>query len=522
MNAFTRLTLDELHPMTVVAQCLDNQWVPPELLRRMVSEGRELADVQGELAGDIRAEYIRALVNSPQVVVNRAFLYNNPVVFDDFAEEGPGRDAFARLLGSGAIVQMLLTEQTPVDTPAFLERQETPNYSTLAHGWRAWTEVAEQAHVHSLRYSWDDPRANAEQIRRRLAGEFTRRAQTLVNLDGPSLALDLGVGLDDALRIKGRLREVTARCADLAARDEFATRERLYSEFVTAPGSEPALGRYDRDKPYCAEVKELIDLAYNVNLATGLETLALTPARALHRNVLQEWEPVKRRSTALDARQLAELLRGTAFDFVQQTLFIDTFAKLSIRDVWDVRHTEQWDRYVKDLQRLLADPLNLFGDPVRGAPAVIRAYLDLLGETTRIATARRRSATPGQRRRDIAAIVGVEVAGAVLELQIQPGGMVVAVLGAVAAPFVTEATKVTVRLGLRALSDRQERRRLDGALDNRTQLINGWVESGGRFWDELVEELRDIPGMPEAQRRLRGQAAATEGEVDEELGKALD
>lgn len=522
MNAFSKLTLDDLHPMAVVAQSLDNQWVPPALLRRMVAEGRELSDVRAELAADVRAEYVRSLVNSPQVVINRAFLYNNPVVFADFAEDGPDRDAFARLLSSGAIVQMLLGEQTPVDPPAFLERQSTPNYTTLAHGWQAWTQVAERSHVHSLRYSWDDPRANADQIRRRLAGEFTRRAQTLVNLHGPSLAMDLDVDLDAALRIKSRLAEVTARCADLATRDEFATRERLYGEFVTAPGTDPALGRFDGGKPFTAEVKELIDLAYNVNLATGLEALALTPAESLHRGVLQEWEPVKRRSTALSAQQLAELLRGTAFDFVQQTLFIDTFGKLSMRDVWDVRHTEQWATYVADMRRLLADPLNLFGDPMRGAPAVIRSYLDLLGETTRIATARDRPRAPRHRARDVAAVIGVEIAGALLELQVQSGGMQAALIGTVAAPFLTEAARVTVRLGMRAVSDRRERRAFDSALDSRTQVINGWVESGGRFWTELVAELRDVPGMSEAQRQLHGQAAATEGEVDEQLGSVLD
>lgn len=522
MSEFSRLTLDDLHPMAVVAQCLDNQWVPAGLLNGMIADGRDLSDVRGELSSGVRAEYVRSLVNSPQVVVNRAFFYNNPVVFGDFTTEGPDRDAFAKLLTSGAVVQMLLAEHGPVDPPAFLERQETPNYSTLAHGWRAWQGIADEAHVHSLRYSWDDPRANAEQIRKRLAGEFTRRAQTLVNLHGPTLATDLGVDLDAALKIKSRLADVTARCADLAARDEFATRERLYAEFVTAPGTDPALGRYDRSKPYVREIKELIDLAYNVNLATGLETLALTPANALHRTVLQEWEPVRRRTSALSAEQIAALLRGTAFDFVQRTLFIDTFAKLSMRDVWDLRRTEQWARYMSTMRGLLADPLHMFDDPLHGAPAVVGAYLDLLGETTRIATARDRPGTPARKARNIAAVIAVEVAGAVLELQMQSGAMTVAVLGAVAAPFVTEAAKVTVRLGLRAVSDRRERRTLDAELDTRTQVINGWVESGGRFWADLVAELRDVPGMSEAARLLRADDAATEGDVEDEMRGVLD
>ena len=521
MGQFRKITLDELSPMAVVAQSLDNQWVPPGLLRRMLEDGLELNDVRGALREEIRAEYIRALVNSPQVIVNRAFFYNNPLVFQDFEPGAADRSAFLALLNSGTVIQLLLTERTPVDPPAFLENQKTPNYTLLEHGWQAWTAAAEESHVHSLRFSWTDDSANQEQVRHRLATRFTNQALTLVNLDAARLALDLGTDLDTALRVKGRLSEVTARCADHAARNEFVTREMLYKEFVTADGTAPALGRYDRGRAFCAEVKQLIDLAYSVNSATGLKTMALTPSQALHRSALQEWEVVRRGSDPVSAAQLAQLLRGTAFDFVQETLFLDTFAKLSMRDVWDVRHGPQWDEYVRRMRRLLDDPLGMFDDPYAGAPAVVRAYLDLLGETTRIATARRRPDRPEHRARDFAAVISVEVAGAVLEYEVSPNGLTVALAGAIAAPFVAEAARLTVRLGLRARRAGREGKRFAGALDTHTQILNEWVESGGRFWEDLGRELRDIPGMEEAQRTLREQAATIEGEPETDLRTVL-
>jgi hypothetical protein len=522
MDNFTKVNVDDLHPMAVVAQSLDNQWVPPGLLRRMLDQGLELGDVRAALRDEVRAEYIRALINSPQVVIDRAVFYNNPVVFQDFVPDAPGREAYLRLLSTGAIVQMLVTEQTPVDLPGALTNPATPGYTLLRQGWDAWTAAAEESHVYSLRFSWTDDQANNEQIRRRLADEFTRKAQTLVNLHSPALALDLDTDRDTALKIKDRLADVSARCADYARRDEFATRERLYAEFVTAEGSDPALGRYDAGKPFTAEVKQLIDLAYNVNLASGLETLALTPSQALHRSALQEWEAVRRRSDPLSAAQLAALLRGTAFDLVQETLFLDTFATLSMRDVWDVRRSPQWAEYVRRMNGLLTDPIGRFADPQAGAPAVVRAYLDLLGETTHIATSRQRAARPGHHPREFAAVIGVEVAGAMLEYEISPTGVGVAVAGAVAAPFIAEATRITVRLGLRAREARQERRRLTAALDNRTQVINGWVESGGRFWEELIKELRDVPGMAEAERHLRERTAVTEGDPETNYQSVLD
>lgn len=74
--------------------------------------------------------------------------------------------------------------------------------------------------MHSLRFSWADDGANAEQVRQRLARTFTDQGLRLVNLDA-------------ALRVKRHLADVTAHCAEYAARDEFVTREMLYREFVT-------------------------------------------------------------------------------------------------------------------------------------------------------------------------------------------------------------------------------------------------------------------------------------------------
>ena len=161
--------------MAVVAQSLDNQWVPPGLLRHMLDRGLELNDVRAALRDEVRADYIRALINSPQVIVNRAFFYNNPLVFEDFVPGAPDRDAYLALLNSGAVVQLLLTERSPVDSPAFLESQRGANYTMLARGWETWTAAAKESHVHSLRFSWTDDHANAQQVRERLAEQIGER-----------------------------------------------------------------------------------------------------------------------------------------------------------------------------------------------------------------------------------------------------------------------------------------------------------------------------------------------------------
>lgn len=523
MSGFKELRISELHRLAVVAQSLDNQWVPSNLLWEMLRNRQNLSDVRTRLRDDVRADYVRSLICSPQVLVNRAFLYNNPIVFEDFKPGAPNRNAFISLLSSGAIVQFLVTERTPADEPRFLLEQDTPNYTLLREGWDAWKDAAQEAYVHSLRFSWEQDAANADIVRQRLANAFTQRAQNLVNLHGPTLAEDLRVDLDVAREIKRRLVEVSNRCAVLAAADQFATRETLYKEFVTAPDTDPAIGQYDSNQPHCNYVKQLIDLAYNVNLAVGLETFAQTPSNGLNRTVLQEWQAI-RRGSPVTADQIAAIVTGVAFDFVQSALFIDTFGKLSMQDVLDVRGSKQWDTYTKRLDALVAAPLTMFDDPETGANAVVKAYIALLQETTRIATARRRPGVPESVPRDMSVVLSVEVAGAILEYQFLPEGLKVVLAGAVAAPLLAEAAKICVRLGVRGRAERRERRALGSALDTRTQLLNGWVDSAGSFWRQLVAETQQFIDDEALAKILRPPTASTDGDpsLSADMANALN
>ncbi|WP_214326848.1 hypothetical protein [Nonomuraea sediminis] len=513
---FRKLETGDIDAMAVVAQSLDNQWVPPDLLHEMIDKRLEFSDVRERLRAAVRGEYIRSLINSTQVVINRSFFYNNPVLFEDFLPGATNRAGFIELLDQGAIVQMLLAERTPVEPPAFLVDQHAPHYTFMQQGWDAWEATAEEAEVHSLRLSWNDDGLNGDLIRQRLAAEFTRKAQTLVNLYGPTLAGDLGVDIDTAHAIKRRLADVAARCVQLSVEDKVATRETMYKEFLTADRSEPILGRFDRSRPFTAYVKQLIDLTHSANMAVALETLALTPADALHRATLQEWRSVGRGPQEVSAEQIGELLRGLAFEVVSEDLYLDTFAKLSLRDVVDVRASRQWADYVRLMKGMLEDPLGRFADPRRGAPAVIAAYVDLLAETTRIAAGRERPDKPLPMARSFALVASVDVAGALLEFTTGPHGVHVVVAGAVASTAASEVANVTVRVGLRALERRRRVARFGKALDTRTQILTGRTgDRAARFWQDLVAQFEahmSEETMAEVRRRQKTDATVEGGD----------
>ena len=107
---FEQLVPDELRSIPIGVQALDNQWLPRKLLTRAMKYGIER--VEEQLNEMVRSEYIRALINGEQVIINRAFLYNNSAIIQDYSVAGKSREAFKTLLQDGVIIPSLYIERT--------------------------------------------------------------------------------------------------------------------------------------------------------------------------------------------------------------------------------------------------------------------------------------------------------------------------------------------------------------------------------------------------------------------------
>src|SRR5437870_4698477 len=68
--------LKDLKPLSVLAQALDNQWLPCGLLPEAFKTGGISGNTDERLRSQVRSEYIRSLINGDRVIVNRAFVYN--------------------------------------------------------------------------------------------------------------------------------------------------------------------------------------------------------------------------------------------------------------------------------------------------------------------------------------------------------------------------------------------------------------------------------------------------------------
>ena len=345
---------------------------------------------------------MRALVNARQVVANRAYLYNNPTVFSDFVRPGDDRVAFEGLLHSGVIVPFLFDEESPIAEPEF---------AFDPRGFAAWQEVVKSAQAKCLRLSWDEDE-NKKMIRAQLSQRFHAAAQAAVTGDPAVLAHDLGLPSESSGALRARLGDLAHLSTDVAVQGRLATRDELYRMFVVADDTAPADGKYDGSKPFAAEIKQLLDLSYNVNLPDATGGYALTPIDSLPRTALQEWHALEKKPE-VTAEDLLQQLRRTAFDLVQSGLYVKSFAALRLSDVPEIRLTDEWSRYVMSLDGLLRDPLS-FSDPDAGVARIYHDYAELAGVATRIGAQRRSSKLTAQWTPVVEIVV--EAAGATLSI----------------------------------------------------------------------------------------------------------
>lgn len=471
---FAQLVSRDLKEIAVAAQCLDNQWVSQDLLQSMIARGLSFEDasVARRRLAESRSEYLRGLLNAEQIIVNRGFFFNNPVVYRDFVKPGPARDDFVKMLSTGVIVPFLLYEASPGEPPRFTKDSE---------GWPAWVDVLKETHLNCLRLSWRDDE-NRAGIHANMYERFRRFVGSLPFLDEQALRTDLGLDADAS----GALMKVLREASNWAMDEPSLTREMFYQRFVVAPDSVPALGRFDSSKPFAGILKQLADLRYNTNLPDAIDRYPLTPADSLHRTALQEERSVKVTGEAVEPEALARiLLRRRAFDLVQEPLNI-SMASVDLPSVWRARQTPEWQAYITDLQALVRNP----EDFDTHAQRVYRSYVTL---------AMRLSETVGNRhtRADTAWMpaikVVIEAIGATMSI-LYSGDLTVQISGAVAEQIATRASTVVVRF----LVVNGDRRRARNDLSTGIDIMRLRFERTRDDWEELIARFRaaGVPVVP--------------------------
>jgi hypothetical protein len=479
---WSRIEPHQLAKVSVVAQCLDNQWVPKSMLDRMLANSLSLEDVQTQRSRRCHAEYMRALVNARQVVVNRAFFYNNPVVFHRYLGDEGQLAAIRTLLGDRTLVPFFFQETSPVDPVSF---------STDARIVEGWRQLCLETPMTCVRLSWDD-RRNREladnQLARRFL-QFTLTAVQLTQMEGcpERLARDLRLRQSAIPGLEDRLRDIAQANLD----GKIRSREDLYRSFVVADSTPVSQGCYDRSKPFAGEIKQLFDLQYNVSMPDALVRLPLTPQDSLGRSALQELERGNLRQVS--AADLVRLIRGRIFEVAQSDLSVPAFENVRPSDVVRIRQSGEWADYATRLESLLTIELD-FTQPESigaGIQEVSAAYGRLAAVITR--TVERRDSRARTFRWQPVVRFVVKAAGAILFVHFVAGAVVLESLGEI-------ATTTAAELVLEVVIGRAESLRRGTAPTTSYELFRGLLEDPRNQWAELLRSLNEVAAATSAPR----------------------
>jgi hypothetical protein len=476
---FERLRKSDLKSVPVFAQALDNQWLPRSLLREALKKGGVTPSIERKLTKLVRAEYMRALLNSEQVIINRPYLYNNPAISQDYSKRNsPEYQAFKTLLEDETIIVLLLTEESPTDKPIFdLQEQASAR----------WVQLCQEVRIHCIRLSWDS-KENERLISQKLHRRFQQFVVDAAAGDIDIYLQDLGLDQGEKDSLRKRLVQMGQSGLELHIQGKQITRNILYKKFVMA-GNNPAERRYDNTKPFAGEIKQLIDLRHNSNLADALSGYLITPADSLPRTALQEWEERKGQLSTITAKELLSYLQRTAFNLAGRTLNVPSMDLLQLPDVRAIRATEEWILYMQNLQTLLNHP-EQFADGL--AAGVYQSYAVLAKRITS-----QINQQPGKSSLLTSWSPTVElvfdIAGAVLSYRLTDQGPQWRLQGKMAELIAHDTAPVVGKFVIRDPAEEHPQQDLSIGID----FLHFQIPDVQEQWKEIEMEVRRLPGFQE-------------------------
>lgn len=465
---FEKYTPANLAEAAIVPQVLDNQWVPRTLISTMIRNkvGFSNKSVKTQREELIRKEWRRALIYGEQIIVNRAYMINNDIVVDDY-DDKKNRIYFRKLIGDRVIIPFLFDEESPDQKPKFKFNEKR---------WITWLELLKDTYPACVRLNWDDQKLDFN----RMSSAFHRYIKGLDTPGMPeSLATYLSIPQEGIEEFKKRIFDVVDFATNTGRKSGFVTRNSLYEKFVTFPGTDVDKGIYGNGL-FSAELKQIFDLKYNVNLPDALGRYALTPEDSLPRSALGDLDETHR-NKVISEKNLTEIitiLKQLSFEKISKGLYINSLANISLSDVLEARKMDEWESYTKSIHDLLSNPLQ-FEDRSN------KVYVQF--EALNRAISKNREEQLALKWDPWVKITLVLGLGAV-ELWINPADnsqKLMTKLGtdAVAAGF----TPLLMRLTISAFNQDQ-----NADLDVSLDFMRGTINNGQEAWGEIVNQLKPI------------------------------
>lgn len=266
---YYRLHASELSPSTVISYVMDNQWLPNEMI-----EDKRYSDIfykDGFCSPEIK-KYMEtyrkkhlysSLMFNRQLVLNRAALLNNHFLQKYYVKKQGSpkkeQDAFLELLNNGSIVTFFY-ENNFIDPWV---NAKNLGYSVSENIVEDWNSLVENTSMYCVRENWS-MEVDFHKI------EITKFTET-ISLDergNKLLAENFGIKNKEAFYMKLKNIEETVFANTHQNKDTVAmyNRSTFYKDFIVDNeyDGNPVLDCIiDKKKPFCLELKKIIDIYYN-------------------------------------------------------------------------------------------------------------------------------------------------------------------------------------------------------------------------------------------------------------------
>lgn len=336
---FRPVTADQLRPNAVAASCLDDQYIDKQTLLSQSIGFRQ------RYTKCVLDEFAKCLLSAEQIIVNRTYLQNTEVMQQIAPKADSAADtAIVKLIGDDAIVPYLYSDADPTFKASVDSGAMNGNAAS------AWNRVCERTEPLCLRLSWNDV-VDQELRSTRLAAKFSSRLQLVAETSPPDILAQLTRqhSETDVHAFERYLKSVLLPIA----RDR-PTRRELYERLILRDGTNIVDTEIDLLKPFACEIKQLIDLIYNANMAGALGLNNISPSSAISADLLSD-SGLNPQSGRLCSPDLAAAVASLAVtmqnnNHAEQT--VPLLGTISLDQVIEIRAHSSWRLYVRASENL--------------------------------------------------------------------------------------------------------------------------------------------------------------------------
>lgn len=339
---YYKVSPGEVSPHAVYPFVMDNQWCPLSFYENKNFQKDGLADRELEKAREEiqRKEICRGLLHARQLLVNRAFLQNSKVFIQWYKAHGTKEyDSFCRLLESGAILLVLFREQMPCEETAYDNTD-----------WTAWKQLCAEHVTYCLRMDWEDDRTNEMETDKLLGFPFhnycVTTAENKYRIEEMTNAFALSqADAEKMRRIWKQIQNSAIRTREKTGKGY--TRNQFYTDYIIEENSNVVECCISPEKRFARELKQMIDMRYNLNFAEAYGIKPMIPRDVQVNPVFVDEKTAAPGGREVSAEELIYAAGSFHPEFFLRDMPMPADTDLNLEQVEVMRNLTQWQKYIR-------------------------------------------------------------------------------------------------------------------------------------------------------------------------------